>query len=598
MSPVLGWGLSLGAGLVVSWVAYPSGPASRWRPLLAALRTLAVIVAAALLLDLPIGVARPPAPLVALDASASWSRGGTTEAWRAALDTVRLAGAGGAVLLFGDSARNATIPLQPTDLASSVAPVLRRAAAAGTRVVIVTDGGIDDADALQQAPAGSRAVVVPAPAAVDRAVADITAASEGRVGDTITVQARIVADAAMAAPVTLRWLLDDAAIAESTVPALAAGGEAMVERRIVIPAGDSIAVLRAALPAGSDVQSRNDTLAVAFRRGARQRIVIVSTAPDADVRNVAMALRSNVALPTDVYFRIAPGRWVRDNTFAATDESAVRAAARGATLAVLHGDTTAMGAPSSLGTRALLLLSPPDGDAQELIVRPAPSSPLQAALAGIVVESLPPLLAMVPARGGVVALSAAPATSTTGAMPIVVAVDGDVRRVVVTAAGYNRWRARGGVSEAAFQAFVGAATDWLLGARGKAAVAALTPGIVRAGAPLRWRPGMQPSSIVVLTRDGDRRVRRDSIAFTGRTDADMPPLEQGVWRGTVDGTPIVIPVSVSGEFIPRPVRVRSGALGGAALPVRRGARGVGWLYLATVLLLAAEWLLRRRAGLR
>ena len=598
MNPALGWGLALGAGLFVSWVAYPSGAASRLRPVLLALRVLAVMAAVALVLDLPIGVARAPAPMVVLDASASWVRSGDQGAWRAALDSMRAVGDGGPTVLFGDSARSATIPAQPADLATNVSPAIQRAAASGQRVVVVTDGAIDDADALQQAVAGSRVIVLPVRSAADRAVADISAANEGRVGDTLTVQARIVADAATPTAVTLRWLLDSAVLAEAPVPPLPAGGDAMVESRIVIPAGDSIAVLRAALPSGGDVQSRNDTLAVAFRRGARQRIVIVSTAPDADVRDVAMALRSNVTLPTDTYFRIAPGRWIRDNTFAPTEESLVRAAVRGAMLAVLHGDTTVMGAPSALGTRALLLLAPPDGDAPELIVRPAPASPLQAALAGIVVESLPPLLAAVPARGGIVALSAAPAAATTGAVPIVVAIDGDVRRVVVTAAGYNRWRARGGVSEAAFQALIGAATDWLLGARGRAAVATLATAIVREGAPVRWRPGAKPSALVVLTRDGDRSPRRDSIVFAGGRDGEMPPLRAGIWRGTVDGVPVVIPVSASREFIPRPITLRSGALNGAATSIRRGARSAGWLYLATVLLLAAEWLLRRRAGLR
>ena len=76
MNPALGWGLALGAGLFVSWVAYPSGAASRLRPVLLALRVLAVMAAVALVLDLPIGVARAPAPMVALDASASWVRSG------------------------------------------------------------------------------------------------------------------------------------------------------------------------------------------------------------------------------------------------------------------------------------------------------------------------------------------------------------------------------------------------------------------------------------------------------------------------------------------------------------------------------------------
>ena len=266
MNLVVGWGLALGAGLFVSWIAYPSGAASRLRPVLALLRLLSVSAAVALLLDLPIGAARPPAPLVALDASASWLRSGDEVAWRAALDSARAASEAGPILLFGDSVRSATMQSQPNDLASNVAPAIQRATAAGQRVVIITDGAVDDAEALQQAVAGSRVIVVPLRAGADRAVADIGAVSEARVGDTLTVQARIVADAAMPAA-TLRWLLDSIRVGESTVPPLAAGGEALVESRIVIPPGDSIAVLRAALPAGADVQPRNDTLAVAVRRG-------------------------------------------------------------------------------------------------------------------------------------------------------------------------------------------------------------------------------------------------------------------------------------------------------------------------------------------
>lgn len=597
MSPALGWGLALGAGLLVSWIAYPTTAVARFRTALQALRVLAVVLVVSLLLDLPIGAARPPAPLVALDVSASWTRGGDSTAWRSALDSANSAGAPGQLVLFGDSVRAATMPSQPADLSTLVGPVIQRAVAAGQRVVIITDGGLDDPDVLQQAVAGSRVVVLKPPGTSDRAIADMSAPGEGRIGDTIVVQARVTADAAATAGTTVRWLLDSKPLGESPVPPMAAGGEAVIEGRIVIPPGDSIAVLRAALASG-DVQPRNDSLAAAFRRGARQRVVIVSSAPDADVRDVAFALRANVALPTDVYFRISPGRWVRDNTFAPVEEATVRAAVRGATLAVLHGDTTVMGPPASLGTRALLLLSPPEGEAPELTVRAAPSSPLQASLSGMVVESLPPLMAISPARGGVAALNAAPGATTTGAMPIVAAVDGDVRRVVVSAAGYSRWRARGGVSEAAFQALVGAATDWLLGARGRAAVAVPATAVVRAGTAVRWRRGAQPRSIVVLTRDEDRAVRRDSLVFGAAVETTMRSLGGGVWRGTVDGAPVVIPVSVSREWLPRVTTLRSGGLNGAAIALRRGARAFSWLYLATVLCLAAEWLLRRRAGLR
>jgi hypothetical protein len=379
---------------------------------------------------------------------------------------------------------------------------------------------------------------------------------------------------------------------------LSAGSEAVIEIRVVVPAGDSAAVLRASLVAGGDAFPQNDTVGVAFRRDTRQRVVIVSTAPDADIRDVATALRASVAMPTDAYFRIAPGRWLREGELNPVEESVVRAAVRGASLAVLHGDTSAVGTPASLGTRALLLLSPPGDDARELLVRTAPSSPLQGAFAGLMVDSLPPLLVAQPARGGLVALNAALGTPTTGATPIVTAIDGDVRRVVVTAAGYSRWRARGGVSQVAFQALIGGATDWLLGARGRAAVATLFTPLTRAGSEIRWRRGANAWSIVALTREGDRRQRRDSVIFGASPLASMPALSAGVWRGTVDGVPVLIPVSAAKEWLPRAPTVRSGVLNGEAAPVRRSARTLQWLYLAGVLLLAVEWLLRRRAGLR
>ena len=78
----------------------------------------------------------------------------------------------------------------------------------------------------------------------------------------------------------------------------------------------------------------------------------------------------------------------------------------------------------------------------------------------------------------------------------------------------------------------------------------------------------------------------------------MPPLAAGIWRGTVDGSPVVIPVSASREWLPRAAVVRSAVLNGVAIAIRRGARALSWLYLATVLVIAAEWMLRRRAGLR
>jgi len=138
VSEPLGWGLALGAGLFVSWIAYPANAMARFRPVFFALRVLAVMTVVALLLDLSIGSARAPQALIALDASASWIRNGDSTAWRAAVDSARAGRA--SMVLFGDSVRGASNSPAPGDLASSVGPVLERAAAAGQPVQIVTDG--------------------------------------------------------------------------------------------------------------------------------------------------------------------------------------------------------------------------------------------------------------------------------------------------------------------------------------------------------------------------------------------------------------------------------------------------------------------------
>jgi hypothetical protein len=61
----------------------------------------------------------------------------------------------------------------------------------------------------------------------------------------------------------------------------------------------------------------------------------------------------------------------------------------------------------------------------------------------------------------------------------------------------------------------------------------------------------------------------------------------------------VLAVNQSREWIPRRSAVRSGAVGGEpALGEAPELREQAWIYVLIVLLLCAEWLLRRRVGLR
>jgi hypothetical protein len=85
----------------------------------------------------------------------------------------------------------------------------------------------------------------------------------------------------------------------------------------------------------------------------------------------------------------------------------------------------------------------------------------------------------------------------------------------------------------------------------------------------------------------------------GATVTEGPALPAGeyrVARGDARG-PVV--VNASREWIPR--RPAAAARrGSAAAPAgaRRALRDAWWTYLAVVVLLCAEWLVRRRAGMR
>lgn len=76
----------------------------------------------------------------------------------------------------------------------------------------------------------------------------------------------------------------------------------------------------------------------------------------------------------------------------------------------------------------------------------------------------------------------------------------------------------------------------------------------------------------------------------------MPP---GVYDVTVPGGQALLSVNVSAELLPERPRLASANVGRRAnLADARGARGNGWLYALVIVLLCAEWVLRRRMGLR
>ena len=310
------------------------------------------------------------------------------------------------------------------------------------------------------------------------------------------------------------------------------------------------------------------------------------------------------ALPTRVYYRVAPGAWRTDGTLARVDEAAVLAAVRAAPLVVLHGDTSVFGAPRAVTRASLLLVAPPASDEGEWLPAAVPPSPIASALATVPLESLPPLnVSPRVAAGSWQALTVHRAGAPDDRRTTIAGWDEPRHIAVIGASGFWRWRFRGGVRADAYAALFGGLFDWL--AAGRSDRRAVVPDALpsRAGAPLRWRRGAPADStaVVTLRRRGAtaRVVTADAALRRGRERGRVAGAAAGHLRrddGGRHGGARGQPVARAGA---PPRHGAQWCVGGAAaLGDPPTARALGWLYGLAILALCAEWLLRRRAGLR
>jgi hypothetical protein len=107
--------------------------------------------------------------------------------------------------------------------------------------------------------------------------------------------------------------------------------------------------------------------------------------------------------------------------------------------------------------------------------------------------------------------------------------------------------------------------------------------------------------VTVTLRRGNDGGRVDSMTlrFGRSATVETPPLDEGVYTVVAPGGSSLLVVNPSREWVPR--RPTASAVTGT----RRGPPGAaprlrdaGWSYVAVVVLLCGEWILRRRAGLR
>ncbi|MBX3175452.1 MAG: hypothetical protein KF709_13640 [Gemmatimonadaceae bacterium] len=500
----------------------------------AALRALAAVAVTALLLDAPLAPARPLAPWVVVDASASWGTDGSGAAWsvaRRVVDSLQAAGAD-SLLLFGDSLRGDSLPVQPRDRSSRVEPVVAAARALGRPVVVVTDGRLTDTEHLADLPRGSRLLRVDPTELSDLAVAGLNAPRAAVIGDTLDLRIilRSGALATQARRVGVR--LGGRDLGGAQVPALEAYAEREEHLRVVVPALEGEQDLVVSIEP-NDALAANDSLRVPINVVGTARIALVSTAPDQDARFALTVLRGTQRAAVRAYWRVAPGQWREGDALRAVPEATVRRAVEQASLAVLHGDTAYFGAPRSRSRGALVLMPTPPAGPDEHYVVAAGDSPLRPLLGDLPWDALPPLTVGAPvAADGTLGALLARRARRTDERAVVALREGPPRVVVLTAAGFWRWRTRGGRPADAFDALWGTIFDW----------ATATPRVA------------------------------GSAAGSASVNAELVPQPATVQSGSVGEGP-------ARDLAPR-------------------ARGAWWLALLALVALCTEWVLRRRIGWR
>ena len=557
---------------------------------------------------IPRVAARDPAPLVLLDASLSMAGHGGR--WREALDSARSLAHGGVIWRFG-SRVTAFDTLLPAAGASRLAPALEAAAARGGPIAIVTDGAVSDladlpVDLLHRA----HLVVLPRAPFFDAFVAAVEGPRRVSVGDTIRLKVSYGVAGPRAAlgasrPALLTASADGRRLAARPVSVPDSG---IVSSELTlppsrVPAGQWTA-LAVRLEGVSDPEPRDDARLFLLEVSRQPSVVLLASPPDWDTRFLARALAEVARVPVKTLVQAEPGAttWRDAATLAPVSPREVARLVETAPLTVEAGEPSAFTHLAPPGAAlSWPLVRRQDGD---WYVQPPGPSPLAAALAGVVWDSLPPATSLSELGADSASTGALDARLARRGPPrpaLVLAERDGHRRAVIAATGLYRWAFRGGASAEAYRALVAAVTDWLLGSSGAGGERfAPVTNEVPNGMPLVWRwTGSGEPRPIVLALAAERRQRIDTLHFDagGRSELDLPP---GVYRyAAADGRErgLVAVDTYSDEWRPG-APVLGAQPGGPGMPGARVAlRDRWWLFVIAIALFATEWAWRRRSGL-
>jgi hypothetical protein len=643
--------VSLIALSVVVYLYRRREPPGRGRTLLAALRGIAIAILLLVLFDpriaQPIDRSAARRAPVLLDASLSMllpSRDSTPQ-WRDAVAAATKRAGTGGIVVFGDVpasiSADSLAHAQPVASHSRLLPALQAAAEAGaTDITVISDGNLEDADAVTRwLPRLGVNVewVKPNAATHDLALTEMDAPSWVEAGKSADITIGVQANGAVRDSVTVTLRQDNAVLATQRIATPAPGRTVTLKMSAKprAPAGGGYVRIEARIDAADGFTDDDVRNVYVYVSDEPAGIVLVSLAPDWEPRFLLPTLARAVALPARGYLRVSGGKWVRVGeglqAGANVDDAVVQRAVANADLVIVHNaraDAPAWVIDALRNARRMIVFPSDIAGPLPLPVHPGipaaddwflsadiPPSPVSPLLTGLHVDDIPPIeslaAAAVPSGAWVPMLATRGRRGVPG--PLAIAGETDGRRwAVALGTGYWHWAFQGGAAADAYNRLWSSIGGWLMRDAQSADIAAVRP-VQRAvfrGEPVKWVTRAGPlDSVRVAVMPGGQ-------SFTIRAEHDtatMSVMPPGTYRFNATAFERGTTMTSSGEFtvetyspeFARPSSaIPAGGNSNSVRALRADMRNTkplhaSWIpYALLVLLLAAEWILRRRWGLR